>query len=30
MYKRRVLQILRGLPEESHLWRVIYTILVIG
>lgn len=30
MYKRRVQQILSRLPEDSHLWRVIYTILVLG
>lgn len=30
MYKKRVQEILRELPEESRLWRVIYTILVIG
>lgn len=30
MYKKRVQEILHYLPEESRLWRIIYTILVIG
>ena len=29
MYKIKVMQLLRRLPDESPLWRVIYTILVI-
>lgn len=28
MYREKVLKMLENLPDDSHVWKIIYTVLI--